>query len=103
MNDHERRRSGKTARAVWWTKDKLRMVQWLIAAIMLYTAAMMVTQPQIQTALWKAGNVTLAAWLGYIIDRTAYPYERCKENMASCQLRRSIIMAAAMLAMGLGL
>lgn len=53
MNDHERRKSGQLKGAIWWTKDKARMVQWLIAAIMLYTAAMMVTQPQIQTALWK--------------------------------------------------
>lgn len=86
-----------------WSKDKARMLQWLIVAIVLYAIAMAVTQPQIQTALWKCGNVTMAAWLGYMIDRHAFYYERCMENNHMCQMRRAIIMAATMLAIGLGL
>lgn len=86
-----------------WFKDKSRMLQWLIAAIVLYAVAMMIVQPQIQTALWKAGNVTLAAWLGYQIDRRAFYYERCDKGKNMCQMRRAIIIAAAMLAIGLGL
>lgn len=103
INEYERRKSGKFKRALWWTKDQARMLQWLIAALALYATAMMIAQPQIQTALWKAGNVTLAAWLGYQIDRQAFPYERCKEGKASAQIRRATIIAAAMLAIGLGL
>ena len=99
----ERRISSDQERAMWLTKDRLRMVQWLVAAVVLYALAMMVTQPQIQVALWKSGNVTFAAWLGYQIDRQAYPYERCREGSHHCQLRRAIIVVGAMLAIGLGL
>lgn len=103
VNEYERRKGGKLKRAIWWTKDQARMLQWLIAALALYAVAMMIVQPQIQTALWKAGNVTLAAWLGYRIDRRAFHYERCKEGKNMCQLRRAMIISAAMLAIGLGL
>lgn len=88
---------------ITWSKDKARMLQWLIVAIILYAAALPIDQPQIQTALWKCGNVTLAAWLGYMIDRHAFYYERCDKYNHMCQIRRAIIMAATMLAIGLGL
>lgn len=103
ISEYERRKSGKLKRALWSAKDRARMLQWLAAAIVLYALAMMIVQPQIQVALWKSGNVTLAAWLGYQIDRQAFPYERCKEGLHNCQIRRAIIIAAAMLAIGLGL
>lgn len=110
IEEYERRKSGKLKRALWSVRDRSRMLQWLIAGIACYALAMiltfadmMVSQPQIQIALWKAGNVTLAAWLGYQIDRQAFPYERCKEGLHHCQLRRAIVMSAAMLAIGLGL
>lgn len=103
IEEYERRKSGRVARAIWWTKDRARMVQWLAAAVACYAVALVITQPQIQTLFWKVGHVTLAAWLGYQIDRQAFPYERCKEGMPQCQLRRAIIMGAAMLAIGLGL
>lgn len=102
-NQYERRRSTPRERAIWLTKDRLRMVQWLVAGVACYALAAMVTQPQIQVALWKAGNVTLAAWLGYQIDRQAFPYERCKEGKNMCQLRRAILIGAVVLAIGLGL
>lgn len=103
IEEYERRRSGKLKRALWSVRDKSRMLQWFAAAIVCYALALIIAQPQIQTALWKAGNLTLAAWLGYQIDRQAFPYERCKEGLHQCQLRRAIIMGAAMLSIGLGL
>ena len=84
--------------------DKFRMVQWLAIAAALYAIALWISQPQIQTALWKLGNVTVAAFVGYWIDRRAFWFARLDHNSQPLlHLRRAIIMAAAMLAVALGL
>ncbi len=84
--------------------DKFRMAQWLAIAALLYAIALWTPQPQIQTALWKLGNVTVAAFVGYWIDRRAFWFARLDAGSeALLHLRRAIIMAAAMLAVALGL
>lgn len=83
--------------------DKFRMAQWLLIAAAFHYAALNVADPQIQTICMKLGHVTIAAWFGYVIDRTAF---RKRITQASTDLeciRRAIIIGSAMLSIGLGL
>ena len=115
-----------------------RMTLWTIIALCLLLALAEIRPEQLQVVLYKAGLVTLAAVIGYWIDRSLFPYARpdcfqadednaeevpapgspeCGTDdvcvlgvvseanprlMAAAMLRRAIIVAAAMLAMGLG-
>lgn len=91
------------------------MIQWLCIAVVLYIAAILIAEVNagspvppswipIQTALWKLGNVTLAAFVGYWIDRRAFHQERLNAMSPPLHgVRRAIVMGAAMLAVALGL
>lgn len=86
--------------------DKLRMAQWLLIAAMLYGTALYIfgDHPQLQTLGWKLGNLTVAAFAGYWIDRRAFDGLRMTSYSPPLQqIRRAIIIAAAMLTVGLGL
>lgn len=82
-----------------------RMGAWLVSGILFYLASMAVgiEHPQLQTALWKLGHVTIFAWLGYLVacrttGRVAW------ENANTQQLvARAIIIGAAMIAGAHGL
>lgn len=84
-------------------KNLLRMLPWLLLSACCYAAAVVVSQPQLQTGLWKAGHITAGAYLGYWIDRHLFgPVDRLsgfKERMAA----RAIVVAAAILGMAFGL
>lgn len=82
-----------------------RMAQWLLMAAVFYGLAMFVvtsTHPQLQTALWKCGNVMLGAFIGYWIDRNALGRVTLGSTSGR-QQSRSIIMGAAVLGLSLGL
>ena len=94
-------------------KDKLRMIQWLLIALTLYGLALGLAALHngelppvwvpLETAAWKLGNVTVAAFVGYWIDRQAFR-SRFNENSSPLEgIRRGLVMAAAMLAVALGL
>ena len=83
--------------------DKLRMVQWLLIAALLYLAAMHVAQPQFQIVLWKTGHITVAAFAGYWIDRAAARKRLTHTSPGSEHMRRAIIISAAMLAVSMGM
>ncbi len=85
--------------------DKLRMAQWLALAVFFYALALAVfgSQPQLQTLCWKLGNLTVAAFVGYKIDVHAFRRRITPESSGSEQMRRAIVMAAAMLAVAMGL
>ena len=86
--------------------DKFRMFQWLALAVVFYALALYVfaSQPQLQTLCWKLGNLTAAGFLGYWLDRRAFWYARLDATSAPLlQIRRAIVMAAAMLAVAMGL
>lgn len=75
---------------------------------------------QIPVTLYKLSLVTLAGLVGFWIDRLIFPYARPDQVMsqkisvggpcvgksdiviATCMIRRAVIIGAAMLAMGLG-
>jgi len=63
---------------------------------------------QLPVILYKVALVVLAGTAGYFLDRWIFPYARPHEVAGewrdiSCMIRRAIIVAAAMLAVGLGL
>lgn len=89
-------------------KDIHRMFHWLLIAVFLYavagTLAAAGAQPQLQIVLWKTGHITIAAFAGYWIDRQAFGHTRLNSDSApQLQIRRAIVIGAAMLAMAMGL
>jgi hypothetical protein len=84
-----------------------RMLDWLMWALVFHLGAITLRtlglEPQIQTVLWKLGNLTLAAYAGYWIDRRTFRMRIDSATPALEQMRRAIIIAAAMIAVGLGL
>jgi hypothetical protein len=88
--------------------DKLRMFQWVVIASALYfTAAQLARHellPQLQVVLWKLGHITLAAFTGYWIDRQAFHRSRLdSQSEAGSEVRRAIVIGAAMLAIAMGM
>ena len=95
---------------------RARMSGWLLVSLLL-TAAIAVTAPQqLPVSLYKLSLITSAAWVGYWIDRSLFPYARpdsfltdagspiddFKHIFATAQIRRAIIIAAAMIGVALG-
>lgn len=94
-------------------KDIFRMFHWLLIAVVLYVAAGLLATltdgagasrlPQVQIVLWKLGHITLGAFAGYWIDRNGFRDRLVADAGPLRQLRRALIMAAAMLAVSMGL
>lgn len=85
------------------------MFDWMIIAALLAAVVFFIAPQQLPVSLYKLSLVALAAVVGYWIDRSTFPYARPHiinpthtVVLACAMLRRAIIMAAAMLAMGLG-
>lgn len=86
--------------------DKFRMGQWLALALLFYGLALYVFggQPQLQTLCWKLGNLTISGFMGYWLDRAVFYDTRPDANSNPLfHIRRAIVMAAAMLAVAMGL
>jgi len=88
-------------------QDKLRMAQWLFIALAFYAAAMLLAHadalPRMQTVMYKLGHQTIAAHVGYWIDRSAFRKRISCGSHPLSEIRRAIVMAACMLAVALGL
>jgi hypothetical protein len=86
--------------------DRFRMIEWLALAIVFYVLALYVFggQPQLQTLCWKLGNLTVASFMGYWLDRTVF-YDTRPDAVTSpiYHIRRAMVMAAAMIAVATGL
>lgn len=90
--------------------DKTRMLQWLLISTALYALAVALAAteslPQIQIIMWKLGHITVAAFVGYWIDRNAFKAAGQRMNSAANplqEIRRAIIIGASMLATALAL
>lgn len=89
-------------------KDKLRMGEWLLISILLLVAIYFTAPQQLGVSLYKLSLITTAAWVGYWIDRSLFPYARpdaltlADIERAASMLRRALIVSAAMLAASLG-
>ena len=53
-----------------------RTTTWLVLAVLLLAVIAIVAPPQLPVVLYKASLVSLAAVLGYWLDRTLFPYAR---------------------------
>lgn len=86
--------------------DRLHMGEWILMALVMYVVCIVLRtyeiEPQVQVVLWKLANVTVAAFVGYWIDRRAFGRILTSATPLE-QIRRAIVMAAAMLAVALGL
>jgi hypothetical protein len=95
----------------------------ILVPVLLCAALALLAAQQLPVIIYKLALVTAAGGAGYLVDRVAFPYARphlfmdrvgnigplqCLEKMQPrlfvvATLRRAIIIAAAMLAVGLGL
>lgn len=105
---------------------RARMAGWLLVSLIL-TVAIAVTAPKLlPVSLYKLSLITSAAWVAYWIDRSLFPYARPDAFLTKpwsisgieypggevdiklqiafglAQLRRAIIIAAAMIGVALG-
>lgn len=84
-----------------------RMSTWVWISIPLLIVVAILSPQKIGLVVYKINLITIAAALGYWLDRNAFPYARpdqvAPEIVPSAMIRRSMIMAACVLAMALGL
>ena len=99
-----------------------RMSKTTALALLLVACVALIAPQQLGIIVYKVALVTLAGVAGYILDRALFPYARpdkwlpnkgtptdclgCELNSRlsfTAQYRRAVIVAAAMLAIGLGL
>jgi len=90
------------------------MADWLLAAIVLSALVWLLAPQQLPVSTYKLSLIALAAVAGYWVDRSLFPYARPDTFVfkfesanavwlfAASMLRRAIIVAAAMIAVGLG-
>lgn len=92
-----------------------RLSGWLVITIALLFLVGLLAPQQLPVSLYKLSLVSLAAVVGYWLDRSLFPYARPDRFMSECydlaiaghlasvsMIRRAIIVGCAMLAMGLG-
>ena len=96
-----------------------RMSSWAAFAFLLLIPVALINPQQVMVIIQGLCKIALAAWVGYWIDRCAAPYARPDAllqrmpqdaraivlNVAfgAASLRRGLIMAAAMIALAIGL
>ena len=85
-----------------------RMTDWLLVTLVLLAAIAVLSPQQLPVSLYKLSLITMAAVVGYWIDRSLFPYARpdslslATSLQAASMLRRAIIVGCAMLAVSLG-
>lgn len=86
-----------------------RLSGWLLITLLLLLAVWLLAPQQLPVSLYKLSLVTLAAVVGYWLDRSLFPYGRPDdlqvdepEHFGAAMLRRALIVSACMIAMGLG-
>lgn len=104
---------------------KLRLGAWLMTSLALLAVIALVSPQQLPVVIYKLSLITLAAVLGYWLDRSLFPKSRpgqylyhkpelmdegvfpvrnnCQLVFAAAILRRAIIVAAVCLAVATGL
>lgn len=91
-----------------------RLSGWLLITLALMAVILFYAPHQLPVSLYKLSLVSLAGVVGYWLDRSLFPYARPDSYllperttallhlMGLAMLRRAIIVAAAMIAIGLG-
>lgn len=87
-----------------------RMTDWLLVTIVLLGIIAVLKPENLTLSLYKLSLITMAAVIGYWIDRSLFPYARPDDlvltdaiERAAAMLRRAIIVGAAMLGVSLGM
>ncbi|MFP4181843.1 MAG: putative holin [Thiohalospira sp.] len=87
--------------------DKLRAWPWLVAALLTVVLVGWFSVHQIGVLIYSLAKLSLGAYLGYWIHRSIAPYARPHElegeDRRNAIIARAIIVAGAMLALGVGL
>lgn len=85
-----------------------RLADWIAIAIVLTLVIGIIAPQQLPVTLYKLSLVSLAAAVGYWIDRSLFPYARPDEltlsdlQTASAYLRRAFIVGACIIGVSLG-
>jgi len=99
--------------------DKFRAWPWLVAALIAIAIVAVIAPHQVGLLVWSLSKVCLAAWLAYWIDRSIFYYARPGDVIPTytdigagneerwriavlCMIRRALIIAAAVIALSLG-
>lgn len=92
-----------------FSKDKLRMAQWLFFAALFYGIAAYAAFTGIPefrapgVVAQRLGHITLGAFVGYWIDRNAFKFApRGEDGDRYGSLRRAAIISASILAISTG-
>ena len=121
-------RLANVARA--WLSKLPRMFEWLLAAVALCALIFLLAPQQLPVSAYKISLIAIAGVMGYWLDRSLFPYARPDSFLGSettsksssdtplsfddhpeppndwlfavSMLRRAVIVAAAMIAVGLG-
>lgn len=88
-------------------RDKLRMIEWLAVAALLFSASsallILGINGPYQTLLWKLGLVTLGGFVGYRLDRAAFRDRISIDSHPLIMIRRAIVMLASIYGLGAAL
>ncbi|EFH3410627.1 putative holin [Escherichia coli] len=89
-----------------------RLSGWLFAAVVLFVQIVAISPQQVPVVGYKLSLISLAAVLGYWLDRSLFPYARPNHFyltegeqllFAASMLRRAVIVAAVCLAVAMGM
>lgn len=89
-----------------------RLSGWLLASAILFALIALISPQQLPVVIYKLSLISLAALLGYWLDRSLFPYARPnyfqmdkneQQLFAAAMLRRAVIVAAVCLAVAMGL
>jgi hypothetical protein len=89
---------------------KYRMLDWLLIAVALTAIIALIAPHQLSVTLYKLSLVSLAAVVGYWVDRGLFPYARPDKlrmirrgfEVEAAYLRRAILVAACIVGVSLG-
>ncbi|WP_126456714.1 putative holin [Sulfuriflexus mobilis] len=88
-------------------RDKARAWPWLFFAVITVSYVSVIAPHQVGVLLWSLSKLCIGAYLGYWIDRSLFKHGRPDhQTELQCRntawLRRAIIVAATIVALGLG-
>jgi len=87
--------------------DILRVWPWLVLGAIATATIAHIAPQQIGVLLWSLTKLCIGAWLGYWLHRSLFPYARPHQlegsAFAAALLSRAIVVAAVVIALGLGI
>jgi len=90
-------------------RENYRMFSFLLLALFFYGIALTLATldtlllPQVQIVLWKAGHISIGAFLGYWVDKQIFRDIISPQSNPLTHLRRAIVVVGAMIAIALGM